>query len=338
VECWGAVSRLLEKGVDVRGFTVWALFGLMDWRSLLLRHDGFYEPGPFDARCDPPEPTVLAAATAAMARGENFEHPVLQSPGWWRREGRHYTRPLLPPPAGEAARPSPILIAGADGRLGRVLARFCAARGIAVVAPPHWRLDAADPAAMRDAIAQHQPWAIIDAADLCPAAEPWDSDRARAHLRGTTVLAELCAERELPLVAFSTAEVFSDQPGRAYLEADPVSPCSAFGEHKAMAEQSLLAAHPGALVVRHGHLVGSDAPPPLALAPAALTHVPDLATAVLDLLVDGRAGLWHLTHPENEAAAHHRGIRLASHRGRIMPSAGEWWHRLVEDSLVREGI
>jgi dTDP-4-dehydrorhamnose reductase len=335
VECWSTVNRLLQKGVDVRGFTVWALFGLMDWRSLLLRHDRFYEPGPFDARCDPPQPTVLAAATAAMARGEEFQHPVLQSPGWWHREGRHYTCPPFPRPADDAQRQSPILIAGGDGRLAGVLARFCAERGIAVVAPGRSRLAIADPAAVQDAIVQHRPWAVIDAAELGQDDGFWDTDRARAELQGTAALADLCAERGLPLVAFSTAEVFSGEPGRIYCEDDAVSPCSSFGEYKARAEERLLAAHPAALVLRHGHLVEPGAPPPPALAPAALTHVPDLATAVLDLLVDGRVGLWHLTHPEDEAAAHHRGVRLASHRGRIMPYPGEWWHRLVEDSLTR---
>jgi dTDP-4-dehydrorhamnose reductase len=87
---WNSIPDLHKEGVDVRGFTVWALLGLVDWRSLLLRRDNFYEPGAFDVCSDPPQPTILAAATTAMARAEVFQHPVLETPGWWHRPGRHY--------------------------------------------------------------------------------------------------------------------------------------------------------------------------------------------------------------------------------------------------------
>ncbi|MFC7610596.1 hypothetical protein [Teichococcus aestuarii] len=84
---------LKRQGADVRALTVWALLGVRDWNSLLLRQDGFYEPGAFDIRSTPPRPTALAAATAALASGRRFHHPVLDTPGWWRRPGRHYVTP-----------------------------------------------------------------------------------------------------------------------------------------------------------------------------------------------------------------------------------------------------
>jgi dTDP-4-dehydrorhamnose reductase len=330
VECWSTVGRLLEKGVDVRGFTVWALLGLMDWRSLLLRHDQFYEPGAFDVRSDPPQPTILAAATAAMVRGDVFQHPALQTPGWWHRRGRHYVSPPHDAPADDADAQPPVLITGGDGRLAGLLARFCASRGLTVVVPPRNELDIADPAAVRSALARYQPWAIINGVELGPEKSLWDPTLARADLDGTTVLADLCAAAGLPLVAFSTAQVFDGQLDRFYLEDDAVSPSSFFGEHKVESERRLLGAHPDALVVRLGHLVEPGAAPPPVLAPAALTHLPDLAHAVLDLLVDGRTGIWHLTHPEEERPDHRHVVRLSSSRGRVMPYAGAWLQRLIE--------
>jgi hypothetical protein len=48
VECWRAVKTLRAEGADLRAVTVWALFGAVDWCSLLTRRTGRYEPGAFD--------------------------------------------------------------------------------------------------------------------------------------------------------------------------------------------------------------------------------------------------------------------------------------------------
>ncbi len=54
-----------------------AAAGAVDWNSLLKQQNGFYEPGVFDVRSDPPRPTALASATAALATTGEFDHPVL---------------------------------------------------------------------------------------------------------------------------------------------------------------------------------------------------------------------------------------------------------------------
>jgi hypothetical protein len=40
-----------------------------------------------------PQPTLLAQAARALAEHGSFEHPLLQQPGWWRRDDRF----LVPP-------------------------------------------------------------------------------------------------------------------------------------------------------------------------------------------------------------------------------------------------
>jgi dTDP-4-dehydrorhamnose reductase len=331
VESWQSIRDLHAEGVDVRGFTVWALLGLVDWRSLLLRHDNFYEPGAFDVRSDPPEPTVLAAATEAMSRGEVFKHPVLETPGWWRRPGRHYVTPRKSGVGGRPPAPS-LLITGGGGRLAGVLARFCAMRGLQALTPTRAELDVTDAAAVQEFMARHRPWAVLNGAGQTPNGARGRRGPGRsADVEGVAVLADLCAAEELPLVCFSTAQVFDGSLRRPYAEEDPLSPASFFGEDKAEAERQLLSRHPNPMLVRLGHPVEEElSHPPPVLAPAALTHLPDLAQVVLDLLVDERMGIWHLTHPEDEPPEDGTVIRLTSRRGRVMPRAGHWLKNWAE--------
>jgi dTDP-4-dehydrorhamnose reductase len=94
-EVWDAAERLRTRGADIRAVTVWSLFGSMDWRSLLCRREGAYEPGPFDARGDPPRSTALAEAAADLLRDGRIADPEAGRPGWWRRPERVYPRPRL---------------------------------------------------------------------------------------------------------------------------------------------------------------------------------------------------------------------------------------------------
>jgi beta-glucosidase/6-phospho-beta-glucosidase/beta-galactosidase len=92
LECWRAVEALRGEGADLRAVTVWALFGAVDWCSLLTRRDERYEPGAFDVdrpgSGPKPRPTLLAKAVAALARDGTFDHPLLREPAWWEREDR----------------------------------------------------------------------------------------------------------------------------------------------------------------------------------------------------------------------------------------------------------
>ena len=90
MEAWNAAVALRDAGVDLRVVTVWALFGLVDWDSMLRHARGRYEPGTWDVRHDPPYPTLLAEAVSALAHGGAFTHPCLRPPGWWRRDDRFH--------------------------------------------------------------------------------------------------------------------------------------------------------------------------------------------------------------------------------------------------------
>jgi len=92
LEAWEAAQSLRSEGVDIRAVTAWALFGLMDWDSMLCRQSYHYEPGVFDARSVPPRPTELAIAVAALAKQGYYSDPTLEELGWWRREDRIFSQ------------------------------------------------------------------------------------------------------------------------------------------------------------------------------------------------------------------------------------------------------
>ncbi|WP_375449891.1 family 1 glycosylhydrolase [uncultured Devosia sp.] len=91
MECWNAASQLRSEGADVRAITPWALFGMVDWRSLLVRRDGHHEYGAFVFNGKQVRPTLLASAIGALCEQGAWNHPLLQTPGWWRHSSRSYT-------------------------------------------------------------------------------------------------------------------------------------------------------------------------------------------------------------------------------------------------------
>lgn len=90
-EAWTGACQARGAGVDVRAVTAWSLFGSYDWNSLVTRCDGHYEPGVFDARCDPPRATRVAQTIRRLASPAAMN--VKFTPGWWRRAERS----LYPP-------------------------------------------------------------------------------------------------------------------------------------------------------------------------------------------------------------------------------------------------
>jgi hypothetical protein len=96
------VEELREEGADIRAVTVWSLFGAVDWNSLLVGRNGFYEPGAFDIRAPEPRKTAIGRAAEALAKTGTFDHPLLDHHGWWRRDERYYHPPVR---SGSAALP-----------------------------------------------------------------------------------------------------------------------------------------------------------------------------------------------------------------------------------------
>lgn len=315
-QVWTEAEAARREGVDVRAVTLWAMFGMMDWRSLLTRREGAYDVGGFDTRSDAPRPTLLAKAASQLGRGEKLDHPVLDLPGWWKRPGRTHARPaydMLPNTAIRSARP--MLITGASGTLGQAFARICAHRGLSHILTTRADLDITDDASIAAALERYKPWAIINTAGFV---RTWEADEKfdeclAINATGPELLGRACKAAGLPLVTFSSDLVFDGKLGRSYVERDHPAPVCPYGKSKAEAEQRLMAIDGDALIIRTSAFFGpwdrynflfstieklkrgeevvvSDR---TFVSP---TYIPDLVHATLDLLLDGESGIWHLTN------------------------------------------
>ncbi len=209
----------------------------------------------------------------------------------------------------------PLLITGAKGTLGQAFWRVCRMRGLAVVALDRAALDITSTLSITQALREHQPWAVVNAAGYVRVDEA-ETDVARCiseNTMGPQLLARACAAHRLPLLTFSSDLVFDGEQSTPYLEGDAPHPLNAYGRSKWQAEQAVLAHLPTALVVRtsaffsawdphnfvHHALTAVRAGQPFAAADDLVispTYVPDLVNTALDLLLDEAAGLWHLAN------------------------------------------
>lgn len=316
-DAWRAAIEARAAGVDVRAVTAWSAFGAMDWDKLVVRVEGHYESGLFDLRAEAPRPTALAHLVRGMARDGRFDHPVLATPGWWRRPARVLHGPgrgerLDTAPAGGVP---PVLVTGANGTLGRAFARLAAQRGLACTAVSRREMDIADPACVAATLDALAPWAVINAAGFVRVDDAEaDPERCfRDNVAGPGVLAGACRARGIRLVTFSSDLVFDGSRREAYGESARPAPLNVYGQSKADAERVVLERLPGALVIRTAAFFGpwdefnfvaralralaAGRPWPaahdLVVSP---TYVPELVEATLDLLVDGERGVWHLAN------------------------------------------
>lgn len=317
LEAWRAAHEARARGADVRAVTAWALLGAYDWDSLLVHPRGAYENGAFDVRGPAPRPTALARAVKALAATGSYSHPAVDaSPGWWRRPMRLElaagSRIPAPPDRPEGR---PLLVLGGRGTLGRAFARICVQRGLPAKALVRSQVDLRDAAAVREALARLDPWAVVNAAGFVRVDDAEEDEAAcrRDNAEGPAALAAACAARGLPLAVFSSDLVFDGRARRPYLESDHPAPLNAYGRSKAEMERRVAERHPGALIVRTSAFFGPwdeanfaydslrrlrageivTAADDLHVSP---TYVPDLVNAVLDLLVDGESGVWHLAN------------------------------------------
>lgn len=312
-QSWDAAQSLRGQGVDVRAVTAWAAFGTVDWNSLVTQTHGHYEPGLWDVRSPAPRPTALAHLARQLAQGSAGHHPVAGGRGWWQRPIRHLYAPYGPPQHLACCGP-PLLIAGANGTLGRAFAHLCHMRGLPFHLLARADVDIADAGAVEAVITRWKPWAFINAAGFVRVDEAETQPRQwRENVLGPATLAKACAHHGVKLLTFSSDHVFDGAKDGPYVEGDTVNPLNAYGEAKAQAEKRVLQHDATALVVRAAAFFGPwDAHNFLTVGLHALregrrwraacdqvvspTYVRDLVMSSLDLLIDGEAGIWHLAN------------------------------------------
>jgi dTDP-4-dehydrorhamnose reductase len=259
-----------------------------------------------------------------MARGlavtGHFDHPALDGEGWWREKTRFSYPPhridISPRSLHRSAHSRrPIVITGAMGTLGSAFARLCTHRGLEFRALSHSELDITDPYAVEEVFSQLKPWAVVNAAGYVRVDDAeWDSSSCyRLNTEAAVNLGVSCAARGIQLATFSSDLVFDGASTRPYVESDSPNPLGVYGASKAESEAQLCALGAQPLIVRTSAFFGPwDAYNFLTTTLASLamgaeveaaddtvvspTYVPDLVNAVLDLLIDGERGIWHLAN------------------------------------------
>ncbi len=218
------------------------------------------------------------------------------------------------------------LVVGATGQLGAQLVSQLGAAALPAARrqqSPDWlHLDlesiAENPTQLDGLIEQHNITSVYCAAgatnvDKCETDHGW---AAAANHLGPLALAR--AARHIPFVFFSTDYVFdgsAENPG-PYLEDATTNPLSIYGRTKLEGEQSILAAHPTALVLRTTTVYGPDPQGKnylytlsrvlkagnTMMAPidqlATPTYNADLAAASIALVEGGRSGIFHVAGPD----------------------------------------
>jgi dTDP-4-dehydrorhamnose reductase len=313
LEAWTGAHSARRAGADVRAVTAWALFGSYNWDSLVTRDAGSYEPGAFDVRDQTPRPTAVAKAISALATGAEPKHAVLGGTPWWRQPVRiSYAATTV---ASQPTGGPPLLIVGATGTLGRALQRVCDLRGLPSHLAGRHEVDVTDAARVDAIIRRLEPWAVINATGFVRVDDAEREQQAcrRVNVAGAVNLAAACRRQGVPMVTFSSDLVFDGQQQHPYVESDVVAPLNVYGATKAEAERHVLEVLPHALVVRTSAFFGPwddynflaavfrtldtgavfRAPADSMVSP---TYVPELAHVVLDLLIDGESGVWHLAN------------------------------------------
>jgi dTDP-4-dehydrorhamnose reductase len=321
---WDIAQQLREHGVDVRAVAVWSLLGSFDWNSLCTQNNGCYESGVFDVRGNQPRPTAIARVVQQLGKRVPVDTVSIPDVGWWRTDARlayppvetgvtsaiEFAYRLQPAPPKR-----PLLILGARGTLGRGFVKACKARRLPHVALSREQLEIGSATGIDAVIAQHRPWAIVNAAGYSNVDKAQLNPQAcrLTNCEAVAVLAERCAAAGVPLLTFSSDYVFDGSQQHPYLESDATNPLSELGSSHCAAEACVAGTHPDALVVRTSMLFTPwDERNFLILALRRLaagasvvsvedriaspTYVPDLAHACLDLLVDAETGIWHLAN------------------------------------------
>ena len=305
-EAWNGMKEASRNGASVRAMCVWSLLGAYDWNRLVTHDAGEYESGVFDVRSTPPRPTALFAAVRSLATTGDLRHHVLTGPGWWRG--------VQPPAPRRRQRNKRLLLLGPTGTLGGAILRRCEERNLECLALGRADVDITRASDVSRAIGACQPWFVINATGFV------DVDRAElegdacmsVNCHGARLVAEACGRVGSGLVAFSSDLVFDGTQTAPYVESHPVAPLNNYGRSKAALEQSVLEQLPDALVIRTsafvdalgertftGRVIGAmlrGEPIRTTSEVVSPTYVPALADALLDLLIDGERGIWHLAN------------------------------------------
>ncbi len=156
-----------------------------------------------------------------------------------------------------------LLITGAAGMLGTDVQLAARAAGHDVLALARAQLDVSDREAVRRAVTEARPDAIINCAAYTnvDGAEAYPDGAASVNATAPGLLGEAAAAVGAWVLHVSTDYVFDGTKTAPYVESDPTGPRSVYGSTKLLGERALALAAPAAhTVVRTSWLFGAAGP------------------------------------------------------------------------------
>ena len=205
-----------------------------------------------------------------------------------------------------------LLITGAAGQLGTDLVASANRAGLEVVGTTHTDLDITNKEQVARKIASVSPEAIIHAA-AWTAVDACESDPIKAmavNRDGTANIVSAARAVGARVIYISTDYVFDGTKSTPYIESDSPNPQSVYGASKLAGEQQLdltidqivriswvCGEHGANMVKTILRLAASN--PTLTFVDDQIgspTFTSDASTAIVDLAVSSRAGIWHLTN------------------------------------------
>ena len=234
-----------------------------------------------------------------------------------------------------------LVVTGAAGMLGQDVVAAARRAGHDVVALARAELDVTDAAAVRRAIAEAAPAAVVNCAAWTDVDGAEAEEEAATAINGTgagNVAAATAAAGAL-LVHVSTDYVFDGTATEPYTESAAVAPQSAYGRSKLAGERAVAESAPRSAIVRASWLFGAggknfvDTMLKLGAERDEVTVVDDqvgcptftghLAQALVEIAERGQTGLLHVAgggecswHDLAVAAYEERGLQTTVHRGR----------------------
>lgn len=151
-----------------------------------------------------------------------------------------------------------LLVFGGGGQLGRELDVVTSDQRVAATLLPRTQADICDRDAVISAVQRVNPTVIVNAAAYTKVDQA-EVERERAfssNCEGPALLAEVCAERGLPLVHVSTDYVFDGAKPTPYVETDPVGPMGVYGRSKEAGEQAVRARLESHIILRTAWVYG----------------------------------------------------------------------------------
>ncbi len=153
-----------------------------------------------------------------------------------------------------------LLVTGAGGMLGRDVVAAAESAGHEVLALTRRELDITDPDAVRHAVLDARPAAVVNCAAWTDVdgAEDAEGDATAVNAAAAGLLARAAGDAGALIVQVSTDYVFAGDAERPYVESDPVAapPATAYGRSKLAGEQAVREGNPRSVIVRTAWVFG----------------------------------------------------------------------------------